>query len=463
MKLAVLVVEDDTGMRESLSDFFSHNGCRVFSAALGVEAREIFNRNKVNFVVLDLGLPDASGLDLLREFRQSDEDATIAVITASLDARTAVQAMKFGAYDYLIKPFEIEEMRNILRRVSDLHNLRSEVRAFHHQHQKETHGLLGESAPMRALRSLILRAAEAPQTAVLITGETGTGKELVAAAIHELSRRSTKPLTKLNCGAIPGNLVESELFGHERGAFTDAKTAKPGLFELADGGTIFLDEIGEIELGVQPKLLRVLEGQPIRRVGGNREIRPDVRVVAATNRDLSALVKAGRFREDLFYRINVFSIQTPPLRERGGDVLLLADEFVRRVAADLKRRPKSFSEEARQVLLQYSWPGNVRELRNVIERALILTDSDVIGLDHLPRELLEVSMALGHRNKLAPTDGFSLEAMTRAHILYVLKQTDWNKSEAARRLGISRNTLKAKLREYGVADEFDTVESERDA
>jgi DNA-binding NtrC family response regulator len=341
--------------------------------------------------------------------------------------------------------------------VRDLHGLKSQVRAYSYQRArtKEDRKLLGESAAIQALRDIVARAAETPHAPVLILGETGTGKELVAEAVHELSLRRDKPITKLNCSAIPPSLIESELFGYDRGAFTDAKTGKVGVFELADGGSIFLDEVGDLHPDVQPKLLRILEGHPFRRLGGTRDIRSDVRLIAATNRDLAALVKQGRFREDLYYRLKVITIEIPPLRARGDDVVLLAEAFAQQIARELKRGEKRFSTETRETLLAHPWPGNVRELRNVIERSMILCDGPVIELSHLPREIQEGALAARHRQHLAPADGMSLDAVERAHVFFVLEQVGGNKSEAARRLGISRNALKERLRRYGASDPLD--------
>lgn len=451
MKLTVLVVEDDTGMRESLNDFFSAKGCGVFAAENGAAARAAFSQAHVDLVILDLALPDISGMDLLREFRSADEKTTVVVITANLEVDTAVRAMKLGAYDYITKPFDLEEMRSILGRVRDVRDLKSQVDAFQYERarRREHQGLLGDSPPMHVLRDLIVRAAAAPHMPVLILGETGSGKELVAEAIHEQSGRHAKPITKLNCSAIPSNLIESELFGYERGAFTDARMGKPGVFELADGGTLFLDELGDLQLDVQPKLLRVLDGHSFRRVGGTRDIRSDVRIVAATNRDLQALTKQGRFREDLYYRLSVMPISVPPLRERADDVIRLAQEFLRRAVTELRRGEKRLSAGSREVLLRYRWPGNVRELRNVIERCAILCDDETIEPRHLPPELEEATAADHHHRRLLAADDLSLEAIERAHILHVVEQVGWNKSEAARRLGISRNALKEKLKRFG--------------
>jgi DNA-binding NtrC family response regulator len=355
--------------------------------------------------------------------------------------------MKAGAYDYIVKPFDSDQLKYAIDRALGTRELKSEVLRLRHEHGRRTHArkLVGNSLAIKQLRELIARVAVA-NPPVLIQGESGTGKELVADAIHESSPRASRALIKVNCSAIPADLVESELFGHEKGAYTGADRAKAGLFELADGGTLFLDEISEMQLALQPKLLRVIEGHSFRRVGGVKDTSVDVRLVAATNNDLRACVDAGTFRADLFYRLGVLVIDVPPLRVRTEDVLLIAETVIEELRVETGKSVSGLSKEAQELLVGYSWPGNVRELRNVLERAVILADSILLEPADFPSELSthpDLHQMEPETEKAVPK---SLESIERSHIAQVLAFTGGNKTEAAKRLGIARSTLKEKIK-----------------
>ncbi len=452
MKPSILIVDDDEVIRETLSDVFRKKDYEVFAVGTGQEVLSTIKKNIIDLILLDMRLPDVDGLDVLKEIKEFDTEILVIIMTAYSDVETAVTAMKSGAYHYINKPFELEELKLLIEKGLETKSLINEVRRLHNQHKeiaKNSH-IYGVSPQIQYVRELIEMISKTNKTSVLIQGESGTGKELAANAIHYNSSRSHKPLMKINCSAIPDALLESELFGYEKGAFTDAKNTKKGLFELADGGTVFLDEIGDMKPFLQSKILRVLENQTFMRVGGEREIKVDVRIIAATNKDLERLVKEGQFRKDLYYRLKVMVVEMPPLRDRVEDILLLSNLFIEENNRELGKNLKGLSEEAKRLMCQYHWPGNVRELRNVIERGMILADQDFITPKHLPFEIrLSVKMEKEDLNKnLDELDDLSLESAEKAHLSKVLCQFDWNKSKASKILGISRATLRAKIKRY---------------
>jgi len=354
----------------------------------------------------------------------------------------------------LLKPFELDELKIDVAKALETQDLKREVTRLKSQRKEEfpDNELFGETKPIRELKKLIHIVASTPKTSVLIQGESGTGKELVANAIHNWSQRKDKPLVKINCSAIPENLLESELFGHEKGSFTDAKTLKKGIFEMANNGTIFLDEISSMQMSIQPKLLRVLETQSFRRIGGTSDIQIDVRIIAATNRNLEDCIEQQIFREDLYYRLKVMVINIPPLRERQEDIIPLAMLFIERNNKEIVKEIKGISPETQERMLKYNWPGNVRELKNVIERAVILCGEDILHSDHLP-ELQDGVSRLGPSNEFSSlsSDDDSLEAMEKQHIFRMLEKYNGNKSQTARNLEISRSTLREKMKNYGIA------------
>jgi two-component system response regulator AtoC len=456
MKPSILIVDDDGVMQETLSGVLRKRGYEIFSVGSGNEALSMIKKNVIDLILLDMRLPDIDGLEVLKKIKEFDTEILVIMMTAFSDVQTAVLAMKSGAYDYINKPFELDELKLLIEKGLETKSLINEVRRLHRQ-QKENYQnshIYGVSPQIHYVKELIGMISKTHKTSVLIQGESGTGKELAANAIHYNSHRSDKPLMKINCSAIPDSLLESELFGHEKGAFTDAKNTKKGLFELADGGTVFLDEIGDMNPFLQSKILRVLESQTFMRVGGEREIKVEIRIIAATNKNLEAMVKEGFFRKDLYYRLKVMVVEMPPLRDRLEDILLLSNLFIEENNKEYNKTIRGFSDEAKKLMVQYSWPGNVRELRNVIERAMILTDQEVITPKHLPFELKQTEkIPEDTEHEISEiTPDMSLEDMEKVHLSKVLKRLEWNKSKASKTLGISRATLRAKIKKYNLPE-----------
>ncbi|HEV8661762.1 MAG TPA: sigma-54 dependent transcriptional regulator [Candidatus Methylomirabilis sp.] len=450
----ILLVDDDPLLRGSLAEDLGAHGHEVAVAETGAHALSFLEHLPIDLLLADLRLPDVTGIALLHEVRARHPEVQVVIMTAFGDIPTAVKAIQDGAYHFLPKPFDLEELHPILTRALETQRLRREVATLRAQQFGDSHipGLLGESRATRDLRLLIRRVAATPRTSILVVGESGTGKEVVANAIHAASARAAGPMVKVNCSAIPETLLEADLFGYEKGAFTDAKAAKKGLFELANGGTIFLDEISDMALPLQPKLLRVLDEQVFRRVGGLKDIRVDVRVIAATNRDLAALVQAGRFRGDLYYRLRVMEVFIPPLRSRPEDIRHLAHHFLAFYNREFGTSVAGFDRAAESLLTGYGWPGNVRELKNVIERAAILADGDLIVPALLPQQLqASAATLLNGEGGIFLPPALSLEEVEKQYLRTALKAALGNRSEAARRLGITRVTLRAKIRRYGLA------------
>ena len=456
----LLIVEDNADLCHTLAEVFRKSGHKVVTALTGAEAQRILKTELIDLVLLDLRLPDMGGIKILEFAKEVDPDIMVIMMTAvANDPKPAVEAMKVGAFDYLTKPFELDEVKLVVAKALETVSLKREVSRLKQQQRgkfPETE-LFGSSSAMQEIKKLIKIVSETPRTSVLIQGESGTGKELVANTIHQWSSRREKPFVPINCGAIPENLLESELFGHEKGAFTDAKSLKKGMFELANAGTIFLDEISSMRLSLQPKLLRVLETQTFRRIGGTVDIQIDVRTVAATNRDLQDMVREGSFREDLYYRLKVMVVLLPPLRERTDDILPLASLFIERDNKEFNKNVSRISPDAEELLTQYKWPGNVRELKNVIERGVILCQANILEPEHLPMELRDDNS----RNNVffaapMPTEAaksvecYSLDEMEKIHIHNVLTKYQGNKSRTARALNISRSTLREKMRLYNI-------------
>jgi len=449
----VLVVDDEPGLRQSLGLLLTDAGYAVTAEQNGRRALDRAIAEAFDLVLCDVRMPEMDGLTFLREYRQRGGGALVIVMSAYGGEDAAIAAMKEGAYDYLPKPFRPDEVVLTLRKAEERERLRQEVAGLKAQLATGPleRGLIVESAAMRQALELVTRVAE-HNTTVLITGESGTGKEVIARAIHRASPRATKAFVGINCAAIPEALLESELFGHVRGAFTGASVDKTGLFEAANGGTILLDEIGELPLGLQAKLLRVLQESEIRRVGDQKTRRVDARVLAATARDLEAEVRAGRFREDLFYRIHVVVIELPPLRDREDDIAPLSRHFAARLAQRL-RRPLSLSDDAIAWLEQQEWPGNVRELENAIERAAVLSNQEILNPADFRREPLPspISQDSEEKGDERSTLRSAVEAAEREAISAALKATDGNRRAAAQRLGVSLRTLFYKIDRYGVS------------
>jgi two-component system, NtrC family, response regulator AtoC len=446
---SVLIVDDERNIRALVARVLGQDQIEVHAAATGKEGLETADDVSPDLVLLDLKLPDADGIQVLKELKTRHPDVAVIIITAFGQIETAVAAMKSGATDYLEKPFEhLDKLRLSVGRALEEVKARREIQRLHGQEAGKYRAdqFIGESAATRRLRDMISQLARSEAHTILIQGESGTGKELAAKGLHYESSRRAFPFMEVNCAAITETLFESELFGHEKGAFTDAKATKKGLAELADRGTLFLDEIGEISPGGQAKLLRCLQERMFKRVGGVRDIKVDVRVIAATNRSLETLVKETKFREDLFYRLNVIPITIPPLRERPEDILPLAHHFLGEANRTFHKAIKGFSSETERLLLGYGWPGNVRELRNLIERLVILGTTDVIEAHQLPGQFLGAPAAV-RATIPAPTKASTLASVERSYILTVLDQVKGNKSEAAKILGITRQTLRKKLTE----------------
>jgi len=450
---SVLVVDDDPAIRLILSDFLSQEGYRVFVAKEGSEALDLMRTHHVDLLLLDIDMPGMNGLGVLKRIKELSEDPLVIMLSALQDVKLAVQAMKLGAYDYLSKPVNFEEVKLVIEKGLQHRQLQRKALNLEQRVQEtwSSTGLIGKSAAMARVHQLLQKVAQT-DTTVLIQGESGTGKELVAYTLHQQSSRKDKPFVTVDCGAIPGELLESELFGHEKGAFTGALQKREGKFELAQGGTLFLDEVGNLPLPGQAKLLRALEQRQIARLGGTSIIPVNVRIIAATNVILSQVVKEGKFREDLFYRLNVFSVELPPLRERKEDIPLLVTYFINKFVQQQKKNLRGISSEAMDVLANYSWPGNVRELRNVLERAVILAE-DRITPEHLPK-FSEPKPPFSLPSPL--TLPFSeardklLADLEKEYILQALAKSKGNKAKAARALNINYRTLYEKMKKYGL-------------
>ena len=444
--IRVLVVDDERPIRFLMEKELPRAGCLVTCAENGEDALERVRTQEFDVVLMDLKMPGIGGLEALRRIRESGASAEVVVLTGHPDVTTAIEAMKLGAYDYLTKPFKLAEVEIVLRRAAERRRLTQENTALRRMvaQRGQPPLVLGESRAMAAVLATVGRIA-ASDANVLIEGESGTGKGLMAQSVHQQSRRSQGPFLAINCSGFQDQLLESELFGHEKGAFTGAVALKQGLFEVADRGTLFLDEVAEMSPAMQAKLLQVLDSREFRRVGGTRLHRVDVRIVAATNKSMQREVEAGRFREDLYYRLNVVNILVPPLRERREDIPVLAEHFLARFQASAGVR-KTLSPDALQSLIEYPWPGNVRELSNIIERLVILTPGGVIGSDALPANIRSPRPGVPE----APAGPASLAQMERLHIARVLRETGGKKMQAARILAIDLKTLNKKIRDYQI-------------
>ncbi len=457
----ILVVDDDAAHRLMLATLLDEWGYRIEEAADGRLALESIQSRPVDLVLMDMRMPNMDGIEATKAIAAYNPAIPIVIMTAYSSVATAVDAVKSGAFDYLTKPLDFDALKLTLERALEHTRLREENERLRRQlAQFQIPQIIGSSAAMRRLIEMIALVAPTEAT-VLITGESGTGKGLIARAIHAHSGRAEKPLIEVNCAAIPESLVESELFGHEKGSFTGADRQRRGRFALADGGTIFLDEIGDLPTSAQAKLLRVLQEGDIQRVGSDRALPVDVRVLAATNRDLTKMVSDGAFREDLFYRLNVVTIEAPPLRERVEDIPLLAQHFLKLFSEKNRKEVKGITPQAMDLLLKHPWPGNIRELENVMERSVILLRGEMVSERELPAALLSRAAACADAGRPEEQEGVEREAASRLAeiekqtILQVLDECGGNKSEAARRLGITRRTLKLKLRKYGREDSDD--------
>ncbi len=458
----ILVVDDEQSMREFLDIMLKKEGYKVSLASNGEEVLKLIEKDIFDLVLLDIRMPKMDGIAVLKKIKATSPETVVIMITAYASADTAIKAMKEGAYDYITKPFKVEEIKLIIKNALEKKTLQKENILLKQMVKDRYHfeNIIGQSPKMQALYDLLEKVAPT-KTNILITGESGTGKELAAKAIHYNSARKEKPFVTLNCGAIPESLIESELFGHMKGAFTDAIATKKGLFEIADEGTIFLDEISELPLLMQVKLLRVLQDREFKRVGGTEDIRVDVRIIAATNKDLEEAVKEKRFREDLFYRLNVIQIKLPPLRERKEDIPLLAAHFLKKYSVELNKNITRISPDALQLMLDYGYPGNVRELQNIIERAVALGNGQELSRQHLSSYLdNQLPLKKGWIDLEIPTEGIDLEKMVeeleRTLLLKALDRTKGIKKKAADLLRINFRSMRYRLEKYGLNDLSDS-------
>lgn len=449
----ILVVDDDRQIRRVLAETLRSWNYNPTEAGNLSEAREMFFGEEPKVVLLDIDLPDGSGLDFLSEIKERQPDTIVIMITGNVDVKSTIAALRGGAHDFIAKPVRLEELRVTIRNGVETRQLRRELKQIRQERAQEFsfEQIIGESKPIKKAIEMAKKVAASDVSSVLLQGATGTGKDLFARAIHYASDRRNAPYLAINCAALPANLIESELFGYEKGAFTDAKTRKEGLFEQAHGGTIFLDEIGEMEISLQAKLLRVLEDSKFRRVGGLKDIPIDVRIVAASNRDLKKEAGEGNFRLDLYYRLSVIQIDIPPLKERGDDVLLLAQHYIDQI--NLKRRGdkklRGLASETGKIFKQYEWQGNVRELKNVIERASILEDGDFVSTEYLPADMANESAATAANGKslfTLPVEGIPLAEVELDLARQAFERTDGNLTKAARLLDISRDQLRYRLK-----------------
>ena len=447
----ILIIDDEAAQRDVLTGYLKKKGYKILSASSGKEGIETANSNQVDIIFSDYKMPDITGLEVLEQVKKINPEISFVIVTAYGTVENAVKAMRLGAYDYLSKPIDLDELDLMIGRIIENKNLKSENELLKTQ-LKEKHkisSIVSQSPKMEEVLSVASRVADS-KASVLITGENGTGKEVLAKSIHYLSGRKDKPFIAINIPALSENLLESELFGHEKGSFTGADKLKKGRFELADGGTLFLDEVGDIPSAIQVKLLRVLQEHQFERVGGTEVIESDVRIIAATNQDLAKKIKEGTFREDLFYRLNVVSINIPSLRERKDDILPLIENFLEKYSKENNREKLEFSKEAIDLLMKYNFPGNVRELENIVERAVVLTRGSVITVDDLPMNI----KGFKEEKSLIPTGEGTLteqvETLEKKLIFDALQKSEGNQTKAGKMLGLTERNLRYKLKKYNI-------------
>ncbi len=445
----ILIIDDEAFIRENLQRILEKEGYHIILSATGNEGIEITKNEDIDLVLLDLNLPDLNGIEVLKRIKQELPSLLVIVITGYATVDSAVEALKLGAYDYIKKPFKADAIKLIVKLALETQHLKKEVDVLKRLKKKDT-TIIAESPAMKEVLKAAADVAKHADTGVFITGESGTGKEVVARLIHQLSERAQFPFIDINCASLPEQLLESELFGYEKGAFTDAKVTKTGLLEEANNGTLFLDEIGEMPLSLQAKLLRVLETKSFRKVGGSRNIQLNLRIITATNKNLKKMVEEKLFREDLYYRLNIFPIYISPLRERKEDIIPLANHFLRQFALKFGKNMREISDDAKQILLNYQWRGNVRELKNVMERICIMYEGDRLDVEHLPSDIRDGDLLRNDRKE--NRSGFlkKLEATERDMLIDALSQTGGNVVQAAKLLGIPRGTLRHKIKKYGL-------------
>jgi len=457
MPQKILVIDDEKLIRWTLEQHLVKEGYEVATAESAEKGMALIAEDAPDLVLLDNRLPEMTGLEMLEKLNTQERGLMVIMITAYGMVETAVKAMKLGAYDYISKPFNLDEITYVIKKALEAGSLRTQVKQLRQEVRGKVDAIIGESDDMVKVKNMILKIARSDATTVLIQGESGTGKELVAKAVHYSSARAEKPFMAINCAALPVTLLESELMGHEKGAFTDAKSTKKGLFELADNGTVFLDEIGDMDMGMQAKLLRLLEEKTFKRVGGVKDIKVDVRVISATNQELSKAMNEGRFRKDLYYRLQVVPINLPPLRDRSRDILLLARHFIDFFNRECHKNVQKLSKETEQHLMGYSWPGNVRELKNVIERAMILEIENEILPEHLSLDILEgepagvgSSAPVSLEGLVIPESGISIEDVEHALVRKALDMSNGNQTKAAQLLKMPRDAFRRRMKRFGI-------------
>jgi DNA-binding NtrC family response regulator len=449
----LLIVDDEHLIRWSLEQNLKKQGYEVVTAGNGEDALRLFREEQPDLVLLDIQLPGMSGIDVLEKIKEHDEDVVVIMVTANSGLDTAVNAMRLGAYDYISKPFNLDELSIIVKKALDTSDLKQEVVRLRSETKKDgVPNIVGDSRQVAYLMEVLEKVAKSEASTVLVQGESGTGKELVAKWIHYSSNRAEKPFIAINCAAVPATLLESELFGYEKGAFTDAKVTKKGLFELADGGTVFLDEIGDMEMGMQAKLLRFLEDRSFRRIGGGRVFSVDVRIISATNKDLQKSIEERTFRNDLYYRLQVIPIFLPSLRERREDIIPLATHFINNYNREFNKKVNGIASMAERVMVDYNWPGNIRELKNVIERAIILGNDEMLLLEHLPLEIVAKATPQGGvpaSSFRLPAEGIDIEEVEKELIRQALEISDWNQSKAAKKLSLGIDAFRYRMKKFG--------------
>ncbi len=449
----LLVVDDEHLIRWSLEQNLKKQGYDVITAGTGEDALHLVREEQPDLVLLDIQLPGISGIDVLEKIKEHNEDVIVIMVTAHSGLETAVNAMRMGAFDYVCKPFNLDELSMVIKKALETSDLKHEVVRLRTETKKNVPpNIIGDSRQMKYLMEVLDKVARSEASTVLVQGESGTGKELVAKWIHASSSRADNPFIAINCAAVPATLLESELFGHEKGAFTDAKATKMGLFELADGGTVFLDEIGDMEMGMQAKLLRFLEDRSFRRIGGGRVFTVDVRIISATNKELHKSIEEKTFRNDLYYRLQVIPIFLPSLRERKEDIIPLATHFIELYNKDFNKKVKGIAGMAERIMVEYGWPGNVRELKNVIERAIILGNDDTLLLEHLPLEIVAKSSLQSVSSVSSfrlPPEGIDIEEVEKELIIQALEVTDWNQSKAAKKLNLGIDAFRYRMKKFG--------------
>ncbi len=449
----LLVVDDEHLIRWSLEQNLKKQGYDVVTAGSGEDALRMVREEQPDLVLLDIQLPGISGIDVLEKIKDHDDDIIVVMVTANSGLENAVNAMRLGAYDYVSKPFNLDELSIIVKKALETSDLKQEVVRLRTETKKNgPPNIIGESPQIKLLMEILGKVARSEASTVLVQGESGTGKELVAKWIHYSSNRADKPFIAINCAAVPATLLESELFGHEKGAFTDAKATKKGLFELADSGTVFLDEIGDMEMGMQAKLLRFLEDRSFRRIGGSRVFTVDVRIISATNKDLQKSIEEKTFRNDLYYRLKVIPIFLPSLRERKEDIIPLALHFIGMYNRDFNKKVQGIAGMAESVMTDYGWPGNVRELKNVIERAIILGNDETLLLEHLPLEIVTKAAPQPSSQESSfrlPNEGIDIEEVEKDLIRQALEMTEWNQSKAAKKLSLSIDAFRYRMKKFG--------------